>query len=124
MNCLKTIAGSSVALLLTFSAPIAWGQSEPNGVSVFGATGSYNSAYSTNESGAQMDQNLSRQIKQAWSEGKDATLAMSFQENGEIALGEGRDEQAKQYFRAGAHALATPQPAHSSNTSYLGRLLY
>ena len=37
MNCLKTIAGSSVALLLTFSAPMAWGQSEPNGVSLFGA---------------------------------------------------------------------------------------
>jgi hypothetical protein len=119
MNCPKTIAGTGLALLLTFSAPIAWGQSEPNSVSVFGATGSYNTAYSTNDTASQMDQNLSREIKQAWSQGKNATLAMSFQENGEIALGEGKEQQARQYFRAAEHELGTLQPEHSSRTTLL-----
>jgi hypothetical protein len=119
MNCPKTIAGTGLALLLTFSAPIAWGQSEPNGVSVFGATGSYNTAYSTNDTASQMDQNLSREIKQAWSQGKNATLAMSFQENGEIALGEGKEQQARQYFQAAEHELETLQPEHSSRTTLL-----
>jgi hypothetical protein len=119
MNCPKTIAGTGLALLLTFSAPIAWGQSEPNGVSVFGATGSYNTAYSTNDTASQMDQNLSREIKQAWSQGKNATLAMSFQENGEIALGEGKEQQARQYFQAAEHELGTLQPEHSSRTTLL-----
>ena len=118
MNCLKTIAGSSLALLLTFSAPIAWGQSAPNNVAASGATGSYNTAYSMNDSASQMDQNLSREIKQAWAQGKNATLAMSFQENGEIALGEGKEQQARQYFQAAEHELGTLQPAHSRNTSY------
>jgi hypothetical protein len=38
-------------------------------------------------------------IKQAWSEGKDATLAMSFQENREIAMAEGKEKEPDNIFR-------------------------
>jgi hypothetical protein len=122
MNCLKTVAGSSVALLLTLSAPIAWGQIVPNNVAEPPVTGSYNTAYSMNDSASQMDQNLSHEIKQAWSEGKNATLAMSFQENGEIALEEGKEQQARQYFQAAERELSTLQPEHSSNTGLLSQI--
>jgi len=118
MNYLKTIAGCSVALLLTLSAPTAWGQSEANHLATSRPAGSYNTAYSMNDSASLMDQNLSREIKQAWSEGKNATLAMSFQENGEIALGEGKEQQARQYFQAAEHELGTLQPEHRTDTSY------
>jgi hypothetical protein len=119
MNCPKTIAGTSLALLLTLGAPIAWGQSAPNNVAEPPVTGSYNTAYSMNDRASQMDQNLSREIKQAWSQGKNATLAMSFQENGEIALGEGKEQQARQYFQAAEHELGTLQPEQSSRTTLL-----
>jgi hypothetical protein len=108
MNCLKTIAGSGLALMLTFSAAVAWGQSIPKNVAAFGVTGS------THDSASLTDQNLSREIKQAWSEGKNATLAMSFQENGEIAMGEGKEKQARQYFQAAELELGTLQREHTS----------
>jgi hypothetical protein len=57
-----------------------------------------------------MDQNVSREIKSAWSKGKNATLAMSFRENGEIAMAEGKEKEAKQYFQAAEQELATLQP--------------
>src|SRR5712692_1501641 len=83
MNFMKSIAGSSLALMLTFTAPVAWGQSVPQNVrgpaGVVGASG----AGPGHDSASLMDQTVSREIKQAWSEGKNATGAMAFQENGE-----------------------------------------
>jgi hypothetical protein len=43
---------------------------------------------------------------------------MSYQENGEIAMGEGREKEAKQYFQTAEQDLRTLQPEHASNTSY------
>jgi hypothetical protein len=57
-----------------------------------------------------MDQTVSREIKQAWSEGKNATAAMAFQENGEIAMGEGNEKQARQYFQAAEQELERLTP--------------
>jgi S-formylglutathione hydrolase FrmB len=110
MNSLKTIAGGGLALMLTFTAPVASGQSVPNNVAASGATGAYDTDWSTHDSVSLMDQNVSREIKQAWSEGKDATGAMAFQENGEIAMGEGKEKQARQYFQAAEQELRTLKP--------------
>jgi hypothetical protein len=96
MSRLNYIASSSLALMLAVSAAPVWSQSLP--------------VTSVNQSASLMDQNLSREIKQAWSEGKNATAAMAFQENGEIALSEGRNNEAKQYFSTAEHELATLQP--------------
>jgi hypothetical protein len=93
MNAIKTIPGSGLVLMLTCSAPIAWGQSVSKIVAASG------SAEFTRDSASLMDQNVSREIKQAWSEGKNATLAMSFQENGEIAMGQGKEGKPKSIFR-------------------------
>jgi hypothetical protein len=65
-----------------------------------------------------MDQKLSDEIKQAWSEGKNATLPMSFQENGEIAMSEGKEKEAIQYFQTAEQALGKLQPEHVSNIGY------
>jgi hypothetical protein len=100
--------------MLTFTAPVAWGQSLPNSVAASGATGAYQNNWSTPDSAALMDLNLSSEIKQAWSEDKDATGAMAFQENGEIAMSEGKEEQAKQYFQAAERELGTLKPEHTS----------
>jgi hypothetical protein len=99
MSRLNYIAGSGLALMLAVSAAPAWSQTVP--------------VTSVTDSASLMDQNLSREIKQAWSEGKNATAAMAFQENGEIALSEGRNNDAKQYFSAAEHELATLQPHQS-----------
>jgi hypothetical protein len=101
MNYLKTSARIGFALMLTFTAPVASGQSLPKNVAASG------SAESTRDSASLMDQNVSREIKQAWSEGKNATLAMSFQENGEIATSEGKNKEARQYFQAAEQELRT-----------------
>ncbi|HTT77217.1 MAG TPA: hypothetical protein VMF50_14720 [Candidatus Binataceae bacterium] len=61
-----------------------------------------------------MDQNVSREIKQAWDHGENATAAMAFQENGEIAMNEGREAEAKQYFHRAEQELATLTPAGNS----------
>jgi hypothetical protein len=114
MNCIKTIAGSALALMLTFGGAVAWGQSAPQNVTAAGATAAYNTSWSTRDNPSLMDQNLSGEIKQAWSEGKDATGAMAFQENGEIAMSKGEDEQATQYFQAAERELGTLQPDHTS----------
>jgi hypothetical protein len=88
----KLIVTSGAALLFAVSAPIAWGQTRPAGSAIeAGATATQDSASAT-------DQAVSRKIRQAWSEGKDASGAAAFQENGEIALGEGKQQQARQYF--------------------------
>ena len=61
-----------------------------------------------------MDENVSRDIKQAWSEGKNATAAMAFQENGEIAMSEGKEREASRYFQAAEQELGTLEPENSS----------
>jgi hypothetical protein len=89
----KLISASGAALLFAVSAPIAWGQTRPvtgSGIEV-GAPGAQDTA-------SAMDQQVSRKITQAWSEGKDASGAAAFQENGEIALIEGNKQQARHYF--------------------------
>ena len=53
-----------------------------------------------------MDQEVSRRISQAWSEDKDTSGAEAFQENGEIALGEGKEQEAKGYFHEALRELA------------------
>jgi hypothetical protein len=105
MNCLKTIAGSGLALMLTFAEPIAWGQSVSKNV---------DTDWSAHDNASLMDQNVSREIKQAWSEGKDATGAMAFQENGEIAMIEGKEKEARLYFQAAKQELGTLKPGQTT----------
>ena len=112
MNSIKTIAGSGLVLVLTFTAQGAWGQSVPENAAASSSAGFKRDSVSL------LDQNVSREIKQAWSEGKNATLAMSFQENGEIAMGEGKEREARQYFQAAEQELGTLQPERTSQTSY------
>ncbi|SRR6266446_7420289 len=110
MNFLKSIAGSSWALMLTLTAPVAWGQSVPrNAPGPAGAVVASGAGHG-NENASLMDQNVSREIKQAWSEGKNATAAMAFQENGEIAMSEGKEKEAKRYFLASEQELETLTP--------------
>jgi len=116
MNYLKTIAGSGLTLVLTLSAPLAWGQSVPTDVSPSGVAAEYQAGQTTTpESAALMDENVSRDIKQAWSTGKNATAAMAFQENGEIAMSEGKEREASRFLRAAEQKLGTLEP---ENTSY------
>jgi hypothetical protein len=113
MNCLKNIAASGLTLMLALGAPVAWAQTAPR--DACRSAGAYKTMSSTTESASLMDQNLSREIKQAWSQGKNATAAMAFQENGEIALNEGREKEARYYFQAAEHELGTLQ---ADQTSY------
>jgi hypothetical protein len=113
MDVAKTIAGSGLALMIALAAPVAWGQSVPEGASH--ASGGYYIESVMGDSATLMDQNVSREIRQAWSENKNATAAMALQENGEIAMQEGKETQARQYFQAAEEELQTLQP---DNTSY------
>ncbi len=115
MKSLKNLAGSGLALILTLSAPVAWGQSAPTTVAESG--GAENASWSTRDGASLMNQKVSREIKQAWSEGKNATLAMSLQENGEIAMDEGREKEAREYFQAAEQELARLQPEHASDSN-------
>ena len=110
MNFLKSIAGSSLALTLTFTAPVVWGQSASQNVRGPAAVVDVSGAGPGHDSASLMDQTVSREIKQAWSEGKNATAAMAFQENGEIAMGEGNEKQARQYFQAAEQELERLTP--------------
>jgi hypothetical protein len=110
MNFLKSIAGSSLALTLTFTAPVAWGQSASQNVRGPAGVVDVSGAGPGHDSASLMDQTVSREIKQAWSEGKNATAAMAFQENGEIAMGEGNEKQARQYFQAAEQELERLTP--------------
>jgi hypothetical protein len=114
MKYVKTLVGSALGLMLTFGAPVAWGQSVPKDETAGRAVEAYNTSWAARDEASLMDQNLSGEIKQAWSEGKDATGAMAFQENGEIAMSQGKEEQAKQYFQTAERELATLKPAHTS----------
>ena len=46
MNFLNTIAGSGFALVLTFTGPIAWGQSLSNKADAGGASGNHHAGWS------------------------------------------------------------------------------
>ncbi len=107
MNCFKTLTGGCLAAILAI-APAAWAQSMPQGNT---------SEVSATESTNTMDQELAQKISQAWSEGKDASGAAAFQENGEIALSEGNPQQARRYFEAAEHELARLHPVATSRAT-------
>ena len=65
-------------------------------------------------SGAAMDRDVSREIKEAWSQGKDASGAAAFQENGEIALSEGNDNWRRHFSRM--HSKIFAKLGASQNT--------
>jgi hypothetical protein len=114
MNCLTTVAVGSLTLMLTLAAPAAWCQPLLSSEAVSRSKGIGPAAWSKSDSVSLMDRNVSREIKQAWSEGKNATAAMAFQENGEIAIGEGKEKDARQYFQSAESELATLKPEHAS----------
>ena len=109
MSRVGGIAGSGLLLMFTLGAPYAWSQTAPNNPQGRCDQAAYISSSSGVESASVMDQNLSQNIKRAWSEGKNATAAMAFQENGEIGMSEGKDREAKQYFGRAERELATLQ---------------
>lgn len=74
-------------MLCVLSAPLVWGQTRP-------------------VAGSAMDRDVSCRISQAWSEDKDASGAEAFHENGEIALSEGKEQEANGYFQAALRELA------------------
>jgi hypothetical protein len=108
----KLIVVSGSALLFAVSAPIAWGQARPVPGSAIEAGGA-----ATQESASAMGQDVSRKIKQAWSEGKDASGAAAFHENGEIALINGNEQEAKGFFRSALNALNTLNAVPESEAS-------
>jgi hypothetical protein len=111
MNRLINTAGVTLVLMSALNVSPAWSQTVSKDSSGCGpASASYNPVSTMSEDPLVMDQNLSREIKQAWSEGKNATAAMAFQENGEIALNKGKDREARQYFAEAERELATLQP--------------
>ena len=103
----RIIATGGAALLCAFSAPVVRGQTRPVAGSATGI-GSHQTAsvMQDEESASAMDQEVSRRISQAWSEDKDTSGAEAFQENGEIALGEGKEQEAKGYFHEALRELA------------------
>ena len=103
----RIIVMSGAALLCALSAPVVWSQTRPVAGSAI-RIGSYQTASAMQDKGraAAMDQEVSRRISQAWSEDKDASGAEAFQENGEIALSEGKEQQAKGYFHTALRELA------------------
>jgi hypothetical protein len=104
MNLVKKFAGTAVALMLvaapTFSAT-AWGQTMQRNAG---------SMVNTTESASDMDMSLAHQISQAWAENKDASGAVAFQENGEIALSSGNEQLARHYFEQAEQNLAQLKP--------------
>jgi len=75
----------------------------------------------TQDSASAMEQDVSRKIRQAWLEGKDASGAAAFQENGEIALGEGKQQQSRDYFEqalANVGAIEAPAGARTTTVAY------
>ncbi len=111
MKSLKIFAGTSLAAMLAISTTAVWAQATPQNASL-----TVNSTQNVDA----MDQDLAQKISQAWSEGKDASGAVAFQENGEIALSEGNQQQARHYFEAAEHELASlrpVQPTEQTNDS-------
>jgi hypothetical protein len=114
----RIIVTSGAAMLCALSAPVVWGQTRPVAGSAIGI-GSYQmaSAMQDKEIASAMDQEVSRRISQAWSEDKDASGAEAFQENGEIALREGKEQAAKGYFQAALRELAGLEAGRSGGVS-------
>jgi hypothetical protein len=110
MNWFKKIAGMTPTLMLlavpTFLVTAAWGEA------ISRNTGSMVIASETTND---MDRNLARQIGQAWAEDKDARGAVAFQENGEIALSQGNEQQARHYFEEAEQELAHLKPSPASD---------
>jgi hypothetical protein len=71
----------------------------------------------TQNSASAMDQDVSHKIRQAWSEGKDASVAAAFHENGEMALINGNEQEAKEFFRSALNALNTLNAGPESEAS-------
>jgi hypothetical protein len=113
MNCLTTFTVSGWALILTLAAPVGRCQPAPASEAMSCVKGTRPAGWFTSDSASVMDQTVSRDIKQAWSEGKNATAAMAFQENGEIAMSEGKERDARQYFQAAESELGTLKPEHA-----------
>lgn len=112
VNRVKKFAGTTLALMLAASpmagAKAVWAQMTPqNNGSVVNAS----------ENVSSMDQQLADQIRQAWSKDEDASGAVAFQENGEIALSQGDEQQARQYFEAAERELAHLKPRPISSVS-------
>jgi len=83
-----------------------------------GQSGGVTSAVSyqpPDESASAMDQEVSRKIKAAWAQGKDASGAAAFQESGEIALSEGKEQEAKKDFLAAEQELARIRGGHDGS---------
>ena len=114
MERVRTIAGSGLVLALALSAPYAWSQTAPNNAHDQSDQVYASSMSSGSESAPLMDQRVSQDIKRAWSGGKNATAAMAFQENGEVAMSEGKDREAKRYFSRAERELATLEPEEPS----------
>jgi hypothetical protein len=113
MKCLTTLAISGLTLMLTLASPAVWCQPVPESEAVSCVKGVGRAGWSNADSASAMDQNVSRDIKRAWSDGKNATAAMAFQENGEVAMGEGKEKAARQYLQAAENELATLKPEHA-----------
>lgn len=121
------ILTSGAVMLFVLSVPVAWGQND--GPSSTIRANASNAA--DTRGAAAMAQDVARGINQAWSEGKDASGAAAFRENGEIALSEGKEQQAIQYFQqaereldsidgptsAGTSGVAKPPVANNENAS-------
>jgi len=101
MKSLKMVAGTSLAAIVAISTAGVWAQTKPQNVAL---------TVSSMQNVDTMDQHIAQKISQAWSEGKDASGASAFQENGEIALSEGNQQQARHYFEAAEHELARLRP--------------
>jgi CubicO group peptidase (beta-lactamase class C family) len=102
MSYLTKFRKRTMALVLATSlmspAAIAWSQaaSQPGA--------------SEAESTGRLDMDLAQGISEAWSEGKDASGAVAFEENGEIALSEGDKQRARRDFEAGERELVRLHP--------------
>ena len=105
MKSLKMLAGTGLAAMLAVSTTSVWAQTTPQNATL---------TVSSTQSVDTMDQDIAQKISQAWSEGKDASGAVAFQENGEIALSEGNQQQARHYFEAAEHELARLRPVQPS----------
>jgi len=108
MKSLKLLAGTSLAAMLAISTTAVWAQTMPQNASL---------TVSSTRNVDAMDQDLAQKISQAWSEGKDASGAVAFQENGEIALSEGNQQQARHYFEAAERELASLRPVQPTEQS-------
>jgi hypothetical protein len=113
MKNFKALAGASgLALLMAMSFGLPATRALAQATTPGTAT-----TVSATQSADQMDEDLARQISEAWSQGKDASGAVAFQENGEIAMSEGNDAQAQRDFQAAEQELARVRPTYVGNST-------